>query len=162
MSLIDDLKQMVTSETYSVLADQRRWMEATLAGAALRSRPRRRDRTYTGQVGSRRVYRGRLIRMSDGRIGQIDRAIRGLVTVRVPDLAAVVGHQEFLVRADDIELHKDPAAVLLGAMKRGVTERPSARKGRAARQNGRRPCRPGRRRGRPKGKPPATGPTASA
>lgn len=149
MSWISELSRMVAPETLSILADQRRRIDASVAGAALRTRPRRRDRKFSGRIGSHRVHQGRLVRLADGRTGQVERAIRGLVVVRIPDLDAVAGYREVVVRADDLELVRDPAAVLLGGLKRGVTERPSPRKRRTARKNGKRPCRPGRRRGRP-------------
>jgi hypothetical protein len=49
-----------------------------------------------------------------------------------------------------VDVVRNPHAVLLGRLKAGTVERPSALKAASARRNGRQPPRPGRRRGRPR------------
>jgi hypothetical protein len=52
--------------------------------------------------------------------------------------------------ANEVQLFKNREAEMLGRLKRGIKERPSAAKAAAARMNGVRPCAPGKHRGRPR------------
>jgi hypothetical protein len=74
---------------------------------------------------------------------------RGWVYVLTPDEPEFAGRIFDRYRADEVQVHRVPEAQILGHLKAGVRERPSARKAAACRANGKCPCRPGKRRGRP-------------
>ena len=71
--------------------------------------------------------------------------------VCVSDPTAIDGFRMCPLPRQQIRAAKLPAAVILGGLKRGVIGKRSEQKAEAARRNGCRPCRPGKKRGRPKG-----------
>jgi hypothetical protein len=117
--------------------------------------PRRPKRRWSGWIGSARSYRNMPIRLSGGREVYAFGVMHGrIVFTAQPDgaVGAVQGLGDVwgVVPAHLVEVVKNPAAVLLGSLKRGVREAPSATKASAARANGCKPCRAGRKRGRPR------------
>ena len=65
--------------------------------------------------------------------------------MRVEAPHSILGYGDGVCGADDLNIYRLPAAIELGKSKRGVRERPSARKGIASRINGCAPPRPGSR-----------------
>ena len=136
-------------------------IEVSLAGAQLAklrrdAKARRRQRIYTGVVGRRRAWRHMQVVLADGRIAELLVARRGAAMVAWQDDFAIKPERVGGCRTDDLRRYKVPAAVILGGLKKGRKERPSAKKGRCARGNGCRPVRPGSRpRGRPRAQPAA-------
>jgi hypothetical protein len=61
-----------------------------------------------------------------------------------------LGRNWGVIRANQVQVIKNEAAILLGRFKKGIFERKSEAKASAARSNGAKPCRPGRKRGRPR------------
>lgn len=104
---------------------------------------------YTGVVDGRRRRFGQLVKMPCGRVVKLLGALRGQAVVYWKDPESIYGDQLVVVHVSDLRVVKNPAAVILGRLKAGARERPSVRKQRAARRNGKMPCRPGRKRGRP-------------
>jgi hypothetical protein len=126
--------------------------QAARSLAALPRRPRRR---WSGMIGRIRSYLNMPIRLPDKRVVYALGAKHGRVPyTSQPD--GSIGSPEGLRRdwgvvpASQVEFIRNPAAVLLGSRKRGVRERKSEAKASAARSNGAKPCRPGRKRGRPR------------
>lgn len=125
--------------------------------ARLRHEARTRPaRTYTGRVFSgRRAWRGMRVLLPNGRVGALYRVLRGVAVVQWRDEFALRHVQHAALGIGELKPFKLAAAMLLGARKRGVKERTSRRKARAARINGAAPPRPGSRaRGRPRPTPP--------
>ena len=123
--------------------------EARISAAAslLAMRPRPRKRKWTGVLHGERVRRGTLVRVPSGHVLPADFVRRGKVYVLFPkDSDKII--DRFDVR--EVVRIKNPAAVLLGRLKRGVRERQSEAKAATARRNGLCPCRPGKARGRPR------------
>jgi hypothetical protein len=137
-------------------ASRQRQIEISFAGAQLAklrrdAKARRRQRIYTGPIDGRRGWRGMIVILTDGHIGELVMARRGAALIMWRDEFAVEPDKIGACRTDELRRYKLPAAVALGRCKRGVTERPSAKKARAARINGHSPPRPGSRpRERPK------------
>lgn len=112
-----------------------------------RTRP---PRVYTGRVFGKRAWRGMKVLLPNGLIGQLYRAVRQVATVTWRDELSLRPDQQGVLNIAELRKFRHPAARLIGSLKRGVRERPSPRKVRAARTNGSAPPRPGsRRRGRP-------------
>ena len=118
----------------------------------MRPKPKRK---WSGWIGEIRSYRNMPIRLASGQKAHVFGVRRGhLVYTLEPDGPA--GDFDSIrvlwgvVPASSVEIIKDEHASTLGRLKRGKRERPSEAKARAARANGRMPCRPGRRRGRPR------------
>ena len=133
----------------------RREAEVSLAGATLRRlRAEAQDRpprVYTGRVGNRRGWRKMPLILPNGAVGTLICALRGFAAVAWHDPFALQSNRIDYFRVSELVRFRTPAAVLLGSRKRGVTEKRSKKKARAARSNGRCPVRPGsRRRGRPR------------
>ena len=107
---------------------------------ASRSRPRRRK--PTGLYKGERTRRYSEFRVPSGEVLQAFAIRRGVVYLFAPE-----GSGRFidLYKVSDVERVKNPAAVLLGQLKLGKKERQSAAKAAAAKKNGIRPVRPGRR-----------------
>ena len=148
---------MNTDSECSVQNQERALSGAASALARLRrgyrkNRHHRKIKKLSGFLGHReRAWRGRKVVLADGRVAEVYGAVRGWVAL-VPRLDTLRHPSELIVRADELRLWKNPAAVLLGRAKAGVRERKSLRKTDAARLNGSRPPRPGSRpRGRPRG-----------
>ncbi len=126
--------------------------EISAAASELAQRTRPRIRKWTGVLRGERLRRRSLVQVPSGEVLPAYIVTRGKVIVlRFPCEDA-----KFLARFDESEVIriKNPAAVTLGRLKRGVRERPSATKAAAARANGCMPPRPGSRpRGRPRTAP---------
>lgn len=87
----------------------------------------------------------------NGQVAELLFAKRGAAAIRWRDELSLRPEQYGACRTTELRPFKNPAAVLFGSLKRGVRERPSAKKARAARCNGSRPPRAGSRpRGRPR------------
>ena len=118
--------------------------------------PRRPKRIWSGWLNDRvRTYRNMPIELLCGDRVYAFGARRGkVVYVREPNMCAgdpdEAGRSWGVVPAGAVEVVRNPHAVLLGRLKAGTSERPSALKAAAARANGRLLPRPGRRRGRPR------------
>jgi hypothetical protein len=129
--------------------------QVTEAAHRLACLPRFPKRQWSGIVGSVRCFRNMLIQLPDDRVVYALGAKRGRVMfTSQPDgpIGSVDGLRRDwgVVPAHLVEVVKDPAAMLLGSLKRGVRERKSEAKASAARSNGAKPCKPGRKRGRPR------------
>ena len=131
------------------------------AAQRLAQLPRNLPRKLTGYVDGVRSWSGQTVVFSDGTTGSLIRANRGrlLIDWHRPDgfiddwseRAQYELLRHFAAREGDVKRTKNPQAQLLGRLKAGVRERPSAAKANAARQNGGRPVKPGNRpRGRPR------------
>ena len=115
---------------------------------AMRPRIRRRIRKFTGFFQGERIRRMSLFRVPTGETLPACLILRDMIYVmRPPDTTL-----KYIERYDAsvVRRVKNPAAVLMGKLKKGQPERPSAAKAAAARRNGLMPCRPGRKRGRPR------------
>jgi DNA-binding Lrp family transcriptional regulator len=128
------------------------------AARSLASLPRRPRRRWSGMIGSVRSYRNMPIRLPDQRVVFALGAKHGRVPyTSQPDgpIGSVEGiwRDWGVVPAHLVEVVRNPAAMLLGGLKRGTKEAPSPRKQMAARLNG---CRPVRAGSRPRGRPRAT------
>jgi len=130
--------------------------QVTQAARSLASMPRRPRRRWSGMIGRIRSFKNLRIQLPDGRVVYALGAKRGrVVFTSQPD--GPVGSVDGLWRdwgaigANLVTVVKNPAAVLLGGLKRGIKEAPSALKASVARANGCRPVRAGQRpRGRPR------------
>lgn len=163
MIALDSIERDRWPESLRPLAEvTTRQIEISSAGEQLaRLRPdartRRRQRIYTGAIDGRRAWRGMKVILSDGHIGELVTVRRGAALVMWRDEFAVKPDKIGACRTGELRRYKLPAAVALGGRKRGVKERPSARKAKAARINGCAPPRPGSRpRGRPRAIPSPT------
>jgi hypothetical protein len=140
----------LTEKTIEYLRQLDTEKERFLAGYTLAERrwSQQRHRT-TGRIAGKRVRLGTLVKLPHGSIAMLERVIRGTALVSVPDLTKLTGKQEHVVPATNLTVLPNPAAAILGRMKRGKREKPSAAKKATAIKNGRMPCRAGRNRGRP-------------
>lgn len=116
---------------------------------ALAHLPRRHKR-WTGWLHAQHCWREQLVVLPGGEVAPLIWCSRGRVLLQnVYDLPV----SEWLIwgalREHEVTLFKHPAAIALGRAKGGVREKKSEAKARAARINGSRPTRNGRRRGRP-------------
>jgi hypothetical protein len=137
--------------------------ESSRAGAALgrmrqgyrRNRGRSKPKRWTGFLANNiRAWFGRKVLLPNGTVGIVCGIVRGNAAIRWDDPFALDGVRFGLFRVCELRLFRYPAAVQLGALKKGKTERSSHRKTIAARLNGLRPPRPGsRQRGRPRKRP---------
>ena len=134
----------------------------TAAARELATLPRNQPRKYTGWLHGQHCWRGRLLVMANGMVLPLVWCQRGRVitdchcfSTNFKSLAEEAAFLRVWTPSENqIALHKSPAAVLLGRLKAGVSERPSAAKSAAARRNGAMLVRPGSRpRGRPRGRP---------
>lgn len=118
----------------------------------------RAPRVYTGRIDRKRGWRGLPVIVPGGKLGNLILAKRGIAVVSWTDPFSVRANRIGYFHVTDLVRFKTPAAVLLGSLKRGAKEQPSARKAKAARINGSCLPRPGSRpRGRPRATPPAKG-----
>jgi len=148
-----------TESTRPMMEASRRLAEISIAGeslAKLRQEAKHRPpRVYTGRVGRKRGWRGMPVILPRGQIGNLIMALRGIAVIAWNDPLNITPNRIGYFRVRDLLRFKTPAAVLLGSLKKGVTETPSLRKANAARCNGCAPPRPGNRpRGRPRATPP--------
>jgi hypothetical protein len=112
---------------------------------------RHRERIFTGFLwGRKRAHRGQAVLLPDGTLGFVYVVQRGKVAIWRQSPFSVGEEEHLVFNVSDLRRYKLPSAVLLGSLKAGVVERPSARKGESCRRNGCRPCHEGRYRGRPK------------
>jgi hypothetical protein len=146
-----DLYQVAASQAGQVLAIRRR-----LAGR--RHGPN--DKKWTGFIfGRKRAWVGQPVVLPDQSVGWVKRVQAGCACVRTAKVDPEDGAIHDYMAVTRLRRYKLPEAVLLGQMKRGVKEAPSAVKAASSRSNGKLPPKPGSRpRGRPrmsKQEPPA-------
>ena len=131
------------------------------AATLLAQRPHPRKRKWTGVLNGERVRRNTLVAVPTGEVLRAILILRGWVyVIRSPDEP-----DRFMERfkASEVRRIANPAAQVLGSLKRGVRERPSEAKRRACLSNCSKPPRAGKRpRGRPRRTGGAAGPTPSA
>ncbi len=125
--------------------------QASEAGRTLAKMPRKQVRKLTGFLHGEHCWRRRQVVLPNGEVTEVYWANRGRVLlVDANDLP----YRSWLLRVArwerDVRLYRNPAAALLGSLKKSVREIKSDKKAQAARANGIMPCAPGRRRGRPK------------
>ena len=107
-------------------------------------------RLYTGYLGHRRAWFGQPVVLPGNIVGKLISVYRGLAAVAWHDPFSVQANRVNSFETETIRPYKNPAAIVLGRLKRGRKERESEAKKRAARRNGSRPVRPGScLRGRP-------------
>jgi hypothetical protein len=125
------------------------------AARGLARLPRNAKRRWSGYANGVRVWHNRKIILPGGEIAYCYGCLRGkLIWTSCPTSRDAETEQEMVwdvIDAHRVMMAKDENAVLLGRAKLGVRERKSGLKALAARRNGVKPCRPGRRRGRPPG-----------
>jgi hypothetical protein len=142
--------KITTAEARKRLTQGEFGLLASMAAHTLGARPRGRRKRWTGWLSDREhAWRGRKVVAPGSQVGHVVVALRGQVLVEWDDPFWIEGRRRAVYRADQIRVFKDPAAILLGSMKSGVREKPSARKRESCMHNGRRPCARGKRRGRP-------------
>ena len=129
--------------------------EISAAARALATRPRTR-KLLVGFVGGQRGYRDQEVMLPGGARAYLWAARRGRAVVTLDKGKLMGGFGDGPPRwcalpAREIKLQRDPAAILLGGLKSGTHEKPSALKQYTARINGSAPPRPG---SRPRGRPP--------
>lgn len=134
----------------------------SLAGEALgrlrveaKTRP---PRVFTGRIGSSRGWRNMPVVLLNGSVGTLIAAFRGWAAVAWHDPFRIQPNRIDYFLVSELQRFKSPAAVMLGSRKKGVVEKPSEKKARTARSNGRCPPRPG---SRPRGRPRQQGPELS-
>ena len=114
-------------------------------------RPRPDLRKWTGVVFERRAWVGQPVIMPNKSVAWIKQAKAAYVCVRTCAFDREIGAIHEYLPATALKPYRLPEAVLLGSMKRGVKEVPSAVKAASSRSNGKLPPRPGSRpRGRPR------------
>jgi hypothetical protein len=108
-------------------------------------------RKWTGFVFNRkRAWVEQPVEMPDKSTGWIKQAQAGYVCVRTTKMNPQGGARHVYLDSIELKPYRNPEAVLLGRMKRGVKEVASAVKAATSRANGTLPPKPGsRRRGRP-------------
>jgi hypothetical protein len=122
--------------------------EVSAAARLIAKRPRPWKRKWTGVLHGERIRRRSLVRVPGGDVLPLYTVLRGKVYIVAPESS---GRRFTRYNAGEVQRIKNPAAVVLGGLKRGVTEVKSAAKAAAARANGCQPPRPGSRpRGRPR------------
>jgi hypothetical protein len=120
---------------------------------ALAALPRRPRRRWTGWLSDTcHAYRGQSVIITDGSVGTLYGVLRGkAIFVPGTESSGHWGEKLFgfaVVPTSEVRPFLNPAAQLLGRQKAGTIERKSEAKARAARLNGLKPTRPGRKRGR--------------
>jgi len=121
------------------------------AAKSLGSSKKKRRSAWTGCIQNERVRKGQRVILPNGTIAMVCRALRGKVICCWEDPHSIPKSCAASFKDTALKLYKDPAAVLLGSLKKGVTEKKSHAKSEAARKNGSKPPRPGNRpRGRPR------------
>jgi hypothetical protein len=109
-------------------------------------------RPISGVIDGKRRRKFSLLVLPNGQIGELLGCLRGQVFFRWSDLSRIDPVQIGTAPESQVSYYPLPAARALGRLRKGVRERPSARKAASSRRNGARPVRPGSRpRGRPAG-----------
>ncbi len=159
MEMIDFVESWigdVAGRNVGLVDAARQEAEISMAGAALRQLRTKRQQPattkWTGRIGhGRRGFVGQAVVLPDRTLAKLLSARRGWAAVAWVDPFAVRSRRMGCIEAAVVQPFRHPAAVALGVRKKGVVERPSARKAEAARKNGRCPVRRGSRpRGRPR------------
>ncbi|MGO8930725.1 MAG: hypothetical protein ACLQU3_28030 [Limisphaerales bacterium] len=132
------------------MTDNRR-EEIRRAAVALAKLPRGVKRKLSGFAGTTRLWRGRPIMVAGSMPAYAFGARRQKVVFYLDADYRMEPGRWGVLRANLVEIIRNPAAVLLGQSKRGVRERHSALKAATARRNGAMPARRG-----PRGRPPRT------
>ena len=116
------------------------------AARLLATEPRPRKRKWTGEFNGERVRRRTMFKLPNGEI------LPAILVLRGKAYLFREYSERFIERVDcyDLVRVKNPAAQLMGRLKRGKREAPSELKAATARFNGAQPCRPGKHRGRPR------------
>lgn len=135
-------------------------VEIAAAARRLALLPRRTKRRWTGWIGRTHCYRDQRVILPNGEVGFIYGVLRGKAIVTLDRGKLLGGYfggggpmRWTAFPAEKVTLSRNESACILGGLKKGKTERPSARKTAAARLNGCAPPRPGNRaRGRPRTK----------
>lgn len=102
---------------------------------------RHQQKNWTGYIQGQPIYHGQIAKLADGRWVKLDRCEGGTVFYRVPyptapgQIAGQGPSGYYQTEASNIQLTGNLAARVLGHLKRGCKERPSAAKMRANRQN---------------------------
>ncbi len=122
--------------------------QISAAAGLIAMQPRRRKKKWTGSINGQRIRRWSLFKLPTGETARAVLIVRGVAYFWFDN------PERFLESYPTSEVRriKNPAAVLLGHLKRGKRETPSELKRSTARANGSMPCRPGKRRGRPRKK----------
>lgn len=120
------------------------------AAMTLGALPKRQRRRWTGWVGRDHFWRGRKIVMPTGQVAEVYGIVRGLAAVQWADPLSIEGVRRHVLPVNQVSVYKNPAARVLGMLKRGCKEKFSQSKIITCRANGGKPCHPGRRRGRPR------------
>ena len=127
--------------------------QISAAAKALAGRPRGKKR-WTGWLNDRwRGYKDQQVILPNGEPAFLFGVLRQEAVVTM-DKGRLLGNwprgplRWMVIPASEVRPYRNSAARLLGQQKAGVVERKSEAKARAARLNGLRPTRPGRRRGR--------------
>jgi hypothetical protein len=133
-------------------AEAQKRAEIGIAAAALaRLRgPERSRKVFTGQIGPKRGWRGMPLVLPNGHVGRLICAWRGFAAVGWHDLFSVQPDRIDYFRVSELVRFKNPAAILIGSLKRGAVEQRTERKRRSCRRNGSCPPRAG---SRPRGRP---------
>jgi len=145
--------QQVPEHLRPLAASIQREADIRFAAAELARLPRRvkAQRVYTGRVFGKRAWRTMNVVLPDGRIGELHRVVRGIAIVSWHDRLSLRPTQYGALEIAELRKLRHPAAILMGGLKLGITERASPKKAEAARRNGRCSVRPGSRpRGRPR------------
>jgi len=122
--------------------------EVSTAARQLATLPRNRKK-WSGWLNEReRIWRDRKIILANGQPAFAYGALRGQIVFFRDVPRQMEPGRWGVVPARQVRLYLNPAARLLGKLKKGRKERTSLLKAEAARRNGMRPCREGRRRGR--------------
>lgn len=124
--------------------------EASIAAKALARLPRRQHRKWTGWLHGEHCWRGRQVVLPNGEVTEVYWTSRGRVWLTDAHDLPYRWFLRIARREKDVRLYRNPAAVTLGGLKRGIKEKSSAAKAATARRNGLFPCREGKRRGRPR------------
>ena len=130
---------------------QKRAEIAVAAATLARLRGQARSRkVFTGQIGPKRGWRSMLLVLPNGHVGRLICAWRGFAAVGWHDPFSVQPDRIDYFRVSELVRFKNPAAILIGSLKRGAVEQRTERKRRSCRRNGSCPPRAGsRQRGRP-------------
>jgi len=124
--------------------------EIALAARALARMPRTPPRRWTGWLHGVHMWRGAQVVLPGGQVRTVYGILRGKVVIlKDPESDAFPPFE--LYQAEQVKRWKNPNAIVLGRLKRGIRERRSIKKLLSCWQNGRQPVGPGQR---PRGRPP--------
>lgn len=134
-----------------VLLRFKKFFAVRSAAKTLARLPRKQERKWTGWLNGIHCWHGKPVTLPDGSLGLLMLLHRDRALVCMENAEDIDGFRIRPFLRQQLRVAKNPAAVLIGSLKRGVREKQSERKAEAARRNGCCPCRPGRKRGRPAG-----------